>query len=41
MKLTGQKFKFMEKEVQTWLEDIKINNARKIVDTRTQNNTWL
>jgi len=25
----------MEKEVQTWLEDIKINNARKIVDTRT------
>ena len=23
MKLTGQKFKFMEKEVQTWLEDIK------------------
>jgi len=36
MKLTGQKFKFMEKEVQTWLEDIKINNARKIVDTRNR-----
>jgi uncharacterized protein with HEPN domain len=26
----------MEKEVQTWLEDIKINNARKIVDTRNR-----
>lgn len=36
MKLTGQKFKFMKMEVQIWLEDIKINNARKIVDTRNR-----